>query len=343
MNQQAATGGPRRASIRDIEQIIVSRIARGEYARGSRLPTCERLGMELGANKNTVSKAYQALALKGYTVSTPGRGTFVGKRPTQALGDDRSAEVTKLLGDAIAQARLFGLSADELEALAVKTIRQQFDRTGVRVGYVDCNRLDSRKLARELSVALLTQVEPLIVTDVPTAPGAAGDGYDLLAVHVAHIRAVERRLRRAGGIGSTAVVPVVALPGSESLTQVARLPEGTRLLVISDTEEVLHALFGLSRSVNPSSHVSALLSSSSHVEDALAGADAVLVTRTAQRRLGSALAGSNTIVASFRIEEQSVVLLAERLAAIRHAGPAAGSQQPRSPDQPPAAVAAPAE
>jgi DNA-binding transcriptional regulator YhcF (GntR family) len=311
----------RRASVHEMERIILSRVARGEYPMGSRLPTCERLGRELGANKNTISKAYQALARQGYTLSRPGRGTFVARRPDSAWDDDKATEVKKLLGDAILQASLSGLSADELEALALEAIRLHFKRGTVRVGYVDCNRLDARELGRELEAALSSPVEPLVVADLVADMLRPEDSFDVLAVNLAHLGAVERRLGRVRG-NRTAVVPIVALPDAETLTQVARLPAGTRLLVISDTEEVLHTLTGLARGVNPSAQVSALLSSDPHLETALEEADVALATRTAHRRVTAVRRGFPIIMASFKLDEQSVLELAERMATIRHAGPA---------------------
>ncbi len=306
---------PRRASVRDIEQIIQSRIARGEYPVGHRLPSCERLGRQLGANKNTVSKAYQELARSSYIVSTPGRGTFVTRRPVGSWGVGNTANVWKLLSEAIDQAGALGLNADELGAFAAEAIRLHFNRLETRIGYVDCNRTEARELARDLSVSLSTAVEPLVVSDV----GGSGtqEAYDLLAVNVAHLRPVERRLQRAGLNGRTEVVPVVALPAAETLTQVARLAAGTRLLILSDTEEVLHTLVGLARGVNPAIHVSQLLSSSSHFEDMVAGADAVLVTRTASRRLAMDLKVTSVIVASFKLDEQSISQVAGRRAALQ--------------------------
>lgn len=317
-----AAADQRRASVHEMERIILSRVARGEYPMGSRLPTCERLGLELGANKNTISKAYQALARQGYTLSRPGRGTFVAKRPSEAWDDHKATEVRKLLGDAILQARLSGVSADELEALALEAIRLHFKRANVRVGYVDCNRLDARELGRELEAALSSPVEPLVVGDLIADTLSHDGSFDLLAVNLAHLGAVERRLSRVRG-NRTAVVPIVALPDAETLTQVARLAAGTRLLVISDTEEVLHTLTGLARGVNPSAIVSGLLSSDPRLEDALAEADVALVTRTAHRRVTAVRREFPMIMASFKLDEQSVLELAERLATIRHARAAA--------------------
>jgi len=308
----------RRSSVRDIERLILSRIARGQYAVGSRLSSCHALGRELGANRNTINTVYQSLARQGYAVSKPGLGTFVAKRPPRTWDDDREGRVRDLLEHAIVQASLFGLSAEEFEALALETVRLHARRARIRVGYVDCNRSDARQLARELEGALSVPVEPLVVEDIAARNASGAGGFDLLGVNLAHVGAVERRLRRLGDGGRTAVVPIVALPDADTLTQVARLPAGTRLLTISDTEEILHTLTGLARGVNPSADVSGVLSSDPGLADALGGADAALVTRTAERRVEAVARDVPTIVAEFKLDEQSVRQLDERLAAALH-------------------------
>jgi DNA-binding transcriptional regulator YhcF (GntR family) len=64
----------RAVSWSEIERAILLRIARKDYTPGQRIPTCEALALELGANKNTVSKAYRSLAAKGYVLTRPASG-----------------------------------------------------------------------------------------------------------------------------------------------------------------------------------------------------------------------------------------------------------------------------
>jgi DNA-binding transcriptional regulator YhcF (GntR family) len=78
---EAATGRP--VSWSAIERAILLRIARKEYVPGQQIPTCEALATELGANKNTVSKAYRSLAQRGYLMTRAGFGTFVSRRPVR--------------------------------------------------------------------------------------------------------------------------------------------------------------------------------------------------------------------------------------------------------------------
>ena len=318
MNPATPLPEQRRASVRDVEQTILSRIARGDYPVGHRLPSCERLGRQLGANKNTVSKAYQALAAKGYTVSTPGRGTFVTGQASGAWGENMQAEIMTRLSEVMAQGATMGISADELEALALTAIR---DRLPPVLNPASAtSTATAPKLASwpaSSGSRLATTIEPLVVADVP--PARSADSFDLLAVNIAHLRAVESRLGRVEGTERSQVVPMVVMPNADTVTTVAELASGTRLLILSDTEEVLHTLEGVARGVNPAIHVSGLLSSSPRLDEVLSSADAVLVTRTAQRRLGRDLRASTVIVASFKLDEQSVLELAGRRTALQQA------------------------
>lgn len=221
------------------------------------------------------------------------------------------------------QASLSGISADELEVLALEAIRLHIRRTNVRVGYVDCNRRDARELGRQLEVALSYPVERLVMEDLIAAALMPGRGFDLLAVSLPHLGAVERRLSRAPG-NRTAVIALMALPDAETLIKVARLAPETRLLVVSDTEEILHTLTGLARGVNSSVEVSGLLSSDPLLEDALAATDVVLTTRTAHRHAASVLVGRPVLVASLKLDEESVAAVAARLATIRGGSPIQG-------------------
>ena len=77
-----SSGGPRRpVTWSEVERAILLRIARKEYTPGQQIPTCEALAAELGANKNTVSKAYRSLAQRGYLLTRAGFGTFISRRP----------------------------------------------------------------------------------------------------------------------------------------------------------------------------------------------------------------------------------------------------------------------
>lgn len=57
--------------------VIRERIARGEYPRGSKLPTARELADEFGISARTVTDALAILRESGEVIGVRGRGVFV--------------------------------------------------------------------------------------------------------------------------------------------------------------------------------------------------------------------------------------------------------------------------
>src|SRR3954447_1183087 len=111
----------------DVEKAILLRIVSGVYGPGEQLPSCEQLAADVGANKNTVSKAYRSLAERGYLRTRAGSGTFVTRRPGHAdagrAGSDRAvADVSNLLALVVQEAKLAGFQRQQFVSLVDETI-----------------------------------------------------------------------------------------------------------------------------------------------------------------------------------------------------------------------------
>lgn len=305
------TSGPMSAG--GVERIVLSRVASRQYSPGARLPTCAALARELGASKNTVSKAYRALTRRGLLASWPGRGTFAARAPDPALRASAIREVTAAFQVAVEQADLSGLAQGEVLELATSVVRRQFERVAVRVGYVDCCRTDSRTLGRSLAEAIGVPVEPLVLGQVGQDLSALRDRFDILAVNLAHLATVERRLASEPG-RMPEIVAILSLPDPTSLMQAARLPAGTRLLVVADVTQTLHVLRGLVRSFNDAIEVDAVASDDPRLAGAVAAADAILVTGSAHPRVAVLRPAVPLIPVTFKLDEQSTTFLADRVA-----------------------------
>jgi GntR family transcriptional regulator len=71
---------------RQVRDIMLQRIARGEWQPGALLPAEPKLGLELGVSPGTVRKALDELAAQHLVVRQQGRGTFVAAQtPDSAL------------------------------------------------------------------------------------------------------------------------------------------------------------------------------------------------------------------------------------------------------------------
>jgi len=71
---------------RQVKEILLQRIARGDWQPGALLPAEPKLGQELGVSPGTVRKALDELAALKLVVRQQGRGTFVAAQtPDSAL------------------------------------------------------------------------------------------------------------------------------------------------------------------------------------------------------------------------------------------------------------------
>jgi len=94
---------------------IKSLVAQSDWAPGEKVPSIRELAVASKVSVITVKRAYQELEREGVLYTQAGVGSFVAQN--EALGDQiMKQNIDKHLADALAQARSFGLSLDELMA-----------------------------------------------------------------------------------------------------------------------------------------------------------------------------------------------------------------------------------
>jgi DNA-binding transcriptional regulator YhcF (GntR family) len=304
----------------DVEKAILLRIVRGVYAPEAQLPSCEQFAAEVGANKNTVSKAYRSLAERGYLRTRAGSGTFVARRPSRTDPDadpERAiADIANLLVLVVQEAKMAGLQRQQFVTLCDETIARFYDPVRPRVGYIDCNRLDTTTLSRDLQVALSHPVEPLLIDDVVAHPEQYMSNFHILATNLSHLAAVEQVLRGAVPTGGAEIIGMLVPTDPESLTQVARLRPGTRLGIVCDLDATLQALGGLVRGYNPGIQATACLSDDdAALRQMLESIDVLLVTPSASARVRDCEPRVPLIEVSFKPDERSVQQLGTLIAA----------------------------
>jgi GntR family transcriptional regulator len=304
----------RRNSVADIERIVLLRISTGVYRARNRIPNCEELAKELGANKNTVSKAYQTLAEHGFLNPRAGRGTFVTKRPPSALRNHAATELGKSLEQVIRQASLVGLLEPEFRRLMDAKIERIYRRSQARVGFIDCNPLDAGILAEQLEDMISYPVEPVLLADVLEKPMLYLDNFAILVVGLSHLTELETGLPVDPPQGGAEIVPMFTPPSAESLTKVARLKPGSRVGIVCTTANTLESLTGLVRASGPSLTVSgALVNNRRQLNRTLAVSDVVLATISAQLALDGFQLAIPVIPVTFRINEAQAQQIADHL------------------------------
>lgn len=303
-----------------IERAILLRIARNEYLPGQRIPTCEALACEFGANKNTVSKAYRSLAQRGYLLTRAGFGTFISRRPVRANLDSGLEDITELLSLAVQEAKLRGLGQAQFEKFVDDIVAQGYGRTSPRIGFIECNRHDATMLSRDLQVAISHPIDPLLIDDVVADPGRFLADYDILTVNITHLSAVEAAIEtasstRTGTNGRAEVVGMHIPIDPDSLLRVARLRAGTRVGIVCDLKQTLGSLKGMVEGCNPTLPVDGCLSRErGAVRRLLQASDVLLVTPSATGRMRIADSQIPIVTLAFRLDARSIEQLAASIA-----------------------------
>ncbi len=297
----------------EIERTVLLRIARKEYMPGQKIPTCEVLATELGANKNTVSKAYRSLAQRGYLLTRAGFGTFIGKRRVRLALDDAMDGITGLLSLALQEAKLSGLDQVQFRRFVEEIVAQAYSHTGPRIGFVDCNRHDATLLSRDLQSSVAHPIEPLLLEAVVANPQRFLSEYSILAVDITHLAAVEVALGKHRADEKYAQVIGLHIPiDPDSLLHVARLRKGTRVGIVCDLKQTLLSLTGMVEGCNPGLRIDGCMTKErAAIRKLLAWSDVLLITPSAAEHMPLSDSQVPIVTLAFRPDARSVDQLME--------------------------------
>ena len=108
--------------VRQIKNAIMS----GELHEGEALPSMRLLAKELRISLITTKRAYEELEREGFIVTMTGRGSFVAAQNAELFLEEQRQWMEAHLSDAVAAAKLGGVTADEVCAL-VNLLYQEED------------------------------------------------------------------------------------------------------------------------------------------------------------------------------------------------------------------------
>ena len=94
-----------------LRRLIVS----GSLPLGEKLPSVRELSTQLTINPNTIQRAYRELEAEGYTVSVPGKGSYVSRENDAAKA--HKAELMEKLSTLTAELHSLGVSEEEMRAM----------------------------------------------------------------------------------------------------------------------------------------------------------------------------------------------------------------------------------
>ncbi len=96
--------------VRQVKGQIIS----GELAEGEALPSIRKLAHELQISVITTKRAYEELEKEGLLDTVGGKGTFVASQNQEFMREKRMKVVEAKMTEALADARLMGVSFEEL-------------------------------------------------------------------------------------------------------------------------------------------------------------------------------------------------------------------------------------
>jgi DNA-binding transcriptional regulator YhcF (GntR family) len=294
---------PRDLRAYDLERLIEEQIRTGHYDEGARLPTVRELAQRYNVNKNTASRAYQALERRGLIDMSRGRGAFV--RPPNGDGAPWQRRAEQL----VVEARQLGLGRAQVLDAIVHAAERVYGATP-RALFVECNRQDLETLGSELSTITGTPMDLGLLDDALREAGALARRYDLLVTTFQHLA----QLRQATPPAARhQVIGVHATPTHDSLLELARLHAATFGLVC-DTPNTIESLSHIISTYNPSAEVMpALIDDEVQLGRVIACADAIVVTRSARERLSALAIAQPIVTVVFTIDQPSIDFLRRRL------------------------------
>lgn len=92
-------------------------ILAGKYKQGEFLPSIRGLAKDLKISVITTMKAYEQLAQEGLVTAAQGKGFYVNAQDSDMIREQHLRKVEDALTDAIAAAKIAGMSDEELRGM----------------------------------------------------------------------------------------------------------------------------------------------------------------------------------------------------------------------------------
>jgi len=102
---------------------IQDRVASGELAHGTALPTVRQLAGDLQLNRNTVARAYKQLEDRGVILTAGRKGTFVRDNASREVERIKSSRAERSVRHLVAALLGDGLSRAEIETMFNDALR----------------------------------------------------------------------------------------------------------------------------------------------------------------------------------------------------------------------------
>jgi GntR family transcriptional regulator len=117
---------------RQIEDKVRSLIVAGELGDREGLPSIRTLARDLRVSVLTVKRAYDDLEAEGFLTSVQGKGCYVSVRNKELFREQRMRNVEEKLDDAASEAKLIGMTLEELQTMLAIVFEEEKHGTRVK-------------------------------------------------------------------------------------------------------------------------------------------------------------------------------------------------------------------
>jgi len=111
---------------------VRSLIVAGELGDGEELPSIRTLARDLRVSVLTVKRAYDDLEAEGFLTSVQGKGCYVSVRNKELFREQRMRNVEEKLDDAASEAKLIGMTLEELQTMLAIVFEEEKHGTRVK-------------------------------------------------------------------------------------------------------------------------------------------------------------------------------------------------------------------
>lgn len=143
--------------------VLRDAIQSGVYSRGSRLPSTRELAAQLGINRNTATKIYSELARENLIELPPNRPPIVIGDGGPVSADVFQKRMSETLETILLESQLIGMTPAETTRMLNQVASEFFaNYRAPRVFVAECNEVEARAYAQELTIRLDSPVRPVL-------------------------------------------------------------------------------------------------------------------------------------------------------------------------------------
>ena len=229
-----------------LKQILEYQIAIGNYPVGAKLPGVRNLARALGVNKNTVSRAYVELRREGLVESVKGKGVIVINLPKlkdlEKVADELAQRVTILLQEAMG----LGLDPGRIRQVLWPVLDSCNGSVFPHAAVVECNEVDARHFASELSTQLSIPFQPVVLPKSLPKGGKLLREFDFVVTPLFHLNEVSAVMEDCPG----EVEGVLLAPDIKVILELAKMSStlAIGLVALGDRKRTVSSLADLLRS-----------------------------------------------------------------------------------------------